>query len=252
MRVRGRGPRGRRLAGALLVAGIAAGCASSGGPAHRPAEAAELRRLAETLLARGRPEAAAALIEPVARRDGDPALSHLLGAALLRSGRPDEALPWLEAALARAPERAGSHHDRGRALDALGRSAEAWASYRRALELAPGRAAAANDFGFSLLAAGRLDDARREFERALALDPHLREARSNLALAWILAGHPERGLSVLEATRPPALARSDLGALAELAGRRELARALYREALALDPSLGLASRNLARLGEEPR
>jgi len=236
----------------VLLAAALAGCATPGGPGPTPEVVRDLGSLAGTLLARGRPEAAAALLEPVARRDGDPTLSHLLGAALLRSGRPERALDWLDAALARAPDLAAAHHDRGRALDALGRSPEAWESYRRALALAPARAAAANDLGFSLLAAGRLEEAGRELERALALDPRLEEARGNLALAWLLRGRPERALAVLGAGRPPAAARSDLGALAELAGRRALARALYREALALDPSHTPASRNLARLEEELR
>jgi tetratricopeptide (TPR) repeat protein len=76
------------------------------------------------------------------------------------TGRPDEALPWLEAAAAQRPEDRWGHFFRGNANLALGEYEEAERMYRHALELYPDHSSAHVGVIWSLLAAGREEDAR--------------------------------------------------------------------------------------------
>jgi len=56
------------------------------------------------------------------------------GRALRESGKPEQALERLDAAVALSPAHAGAHYARGEALRALGRDDEARAAYREAVD----------------------------------------------------------------------------------------------------------------------
>lgn len=126
-----------------------------------------------------------------------------LAVAVLKQGRPDEALPLLDDVLAQQPDDVEALGHRGMALNQLRRPAEAGPCFERLVQLAPTRAeawfhlaqtwqlvnqperavqaydgclalrpdhaASWSQRGTALRDLGRLDEAARSFERALAL-----------------------------------------------------------------------------------
>lgn len=124
----------------------------------------------------------------VDRNPDSPVARNNLGNALLARGRPEEAAAQLGAAVRLAPRDAGSRINHGMALAQLGRIEDALAEHQRAVALAPLSPVAANALGGTLLDAGRIDEARRQFEAALRLQPSYAEAHNNLGIALGQAG----------------------------------------------------------------
>ena len=137
----------------------------------------------------------------------------LLGAALLRQGKPEEALRHLREAVTREPEYAKGHEQLGEALLAAGRPEEAADSLRRALEIDPGFEAAQLKLGQLLLRLGREDEASAVLEAFIRQKPH----------------------------------REKLAQAAELhrTGKHAEAEAIYREILRVNPQNVTAIRLLA-------
>ncbi|HCF19551.1 MAG TPA: hypothetical protein DEV96_16280, partial [Rhodospirillum rubrum] len=155
--------------------------------------------------------------------------AHNLGRALLALDRPDEALPLLEAAVARAPGAIDPRADLAEALRRLDRPGDAAQLLRAVLADAPGRADLADALAGALLAAGAvdesvavlrasldkapthgagwvnlaaalietgaLDEATAAADRALALDPDDADAKVNRAFARCLADDYEQGFA---------------------------------------------------------
>jgi tetratricopeptide (TPR) repeat protein len=175
------------------------------------------------------------------------------GAMLLELGRAEEARAEFDSALALDPKYADALNNRGAALERLGRDQEAASAYRAATEADPEHAKAHSNLGTLAYRQGRADEARERFRRAHDLDPTLGAPALNL----LLVGGPdlERDelLSTLRATvdRLDAPRRVRARAYVALAGREaadgdfEAARALYLEALALDPDDYALLNNLA-------
>lgn len=151
-------------------------------------------------------EAEAVLRDTLAHRDDVPQARAILGQVLLAQSRAAEALPELDAALAKLPDDFAALGNRAQTLLALGRGGEALAAYEKLHARDPnhpalilnyggllaelGRAAeaekllaplAASDhpiaasanisLGVALISQGRHRDARAAFERAATLDP---------------------------------------------------------------------------------
>lgn len=137
----------------------------------------------------------------------------LLGAALLKQGRAQDALRHLREAVAREPEYAKGHEQLGEVLIALGRPEEAVDSLRRALEINPAFDAAQLRLGQLLLRLGREDEAGAVLEAFIRQKPH----------------------------------REKLAEAAELhrSGQYAEAEAIYREILRSDPENVTAIRLLA-------
>ena len=91
--------------------------------------------------------------------------SERLGWVLWFTGRADEALPWLRAAVALRPESSWTHFYLGNANLALRDYGEAERMYGRALELHPDHSSAQAGVIWSLLAAGRDEEARSHLRR---------------------------------------------------------------------------------------
>jgi Flp pilus assembly protein TadD len=126
------------------------------------------------------------------------------GAELLRQSLHDEALPWLEKAVAIDPE-----------------LARGWINY-----------------GVALRRAGELDAAERAYRRALELDPSATSVYQNLAALLQVQkrdaeAHELLALTARKGSRNP-FNYLALGDLALGHGRAEEARRFYRRALALD------------------
>lgn len=198
---------------------------------------------------------------------------HLLGLALARTQRPQEALAALDAAARLQPDNPYFHANRGQALGVLGRTAEARQAFERALalkadlapalqgqaraqmqlgelaaaeralteaaRLMPASASVQSDLGAVLERLGRPDEALAHFERATILNPNLGEAHHNRGVIQAAQGHLKEALASLEralALQPhnPAIHANRGNVLADL-GRTSEAMQSFDKALVLEP-----------------
>jgi len=104
---------------------------------------------------------------------------HLLGVARAQSGRMDQALADIEAALTIIPRDPEALLNRANVLKVLNRPQEALAGYEEALNVRPSWPQAENNRGTVLQALGRHDEALAAYDRALALEPDHVEALNN-------------------------------------------------------------------------
>jgi tetratricopeptide (TPR) repeat protein len=107
------------------------------------------------------------------------------GNAALKAGKPEEALPHYDKAIAKLPSDAGAHFDRGAALYALSRFEEAGEEFLRAT--AAGDAALKESAFFNLGNAffkkEKFKEAVDAYKRALGLRPDDQQAKWNLEIA---------------------------------------------------------------------
>jgi tetratricopeptide (TPR) repeat protein len=156
---------------------------------------------------------------------GQADVEYTLGQALLRAGRPADALPHLQRGfdagtrarvagydLAVALEATGDLPGAARVIDRItpapGDEAEVWLRigrlaaavkapevgerfFKRGAELAPGDAGARLQYGLNLLVLNRVDEAAREFDAAARLDPRNADALAHLAYCALALGRSE-------------------------------------------------------------
>lgn len=147
-----------------------------------PRDAYALRMLAMAWRQAGRPEQAeAALDRMMPILPPDPEL--LLEKARCRIDRDaaSEAVPYLEQAVALAPDHAQANSFLGIARRSTGDQAGALAAFQAALALDPRDVAALNGIGNDLLERERFDEAVVYYRRALELQPGFMKAHKNLA-----------------------------------------------------------------------
>ena len=137
-----------------------------------------------------------------------------MGRVLYDLQKPEEALPWLEKAVALGPTRANALNDLGNLLQELRRPEEAEDAYRRVLELEPGNADAHSNLGTALKERGLVDEAVDAYRRAVESDSEHSGAYFNL------------------------------GNLLKKEERFEEAASAYRQAVRIDPGKSDAHRNL--------
>jgi tetratricopeptide (TPR) repeat protein len=218
--------------------------------------------------------------------DGDPSAFdafHLLGAALVQLGRPEDALRAWDGAraiqpqhvevlknygvvlgrlgrfgdalqiydeiVALAPGYADAFYNRGIALGSLGRLGEALASYDRAIALAPGDANAFYNRGNVLQRLRRLEEALASYRRVLALHPGHVEALNNAGVTLRAMARLEEALASYDAALAIwpdyAEALNNRGIVLADLGRCEEALASYERAIALRPDAADAYHNRA-------
>jgi tetratricopeptide (TPR) repeat protein len=198
----------------------------------------ELAMTLHPLLGRG-DEALATLRMLLERFPDDGHLRFHVGATLVGTGRPAEALDELERARAAGEETAQLHSNLGVCLDQLGRSKESIAHYERALELDERTMLAHYNFGIALRGVGRLDEAFTHFQRAAELDPSFALAATQVA--YTLYQRKDWAALVPAAERAVALDPKNfnhhqyLGRGLEGLGRFAESRASYERAIALAP-----------------
>jgi tetratricopeptide (TPR) repeat protein len=156
---------------------------------------------------------------------GQADVEYTLGQALLRAGRPADALPHLQRGfdagtrarvagydLAVALEATGDLPGAARVIDRItpapGDEAEVWLRigrlaaavkapevgerfFKRGAELAPGDAGARLQYGLNLLVLNRVEEAAREFDAAARLDPRNADALAHLAYCALALGRSE-------------------------------------------------------------
>ena len=173
-----------------------------------------------------------------------------LGVTLGRRGQHEEAIAFLEAAVARKPQYAGFHNALGLSFAALGREEEAVRAFERALALEPEYAEYWYNLGVTLRSQGRLEAARRAYRAAARWNSLQLEARINLGEVCLTLGRYQDAAAAFEdALRlDPDNAKALFGGAVAHArsGDTGRARALGVALRQVDPSL--AERLQATLG----
>ncbi len=114
------------------------------------------------------------------------ALAHCyLGAALLDSGKTDQAAGHFRTALEIFPNYAYAYNYLGAVFIRKGNLDGAIAHFQRAAEILPGRAEFHNNLGISLLQKGRVDEAIAQLRTALEIQPDSAKGYDNLGTALL-------------------------------------------------------------------
>ena len=147
-----------------------------------------------------------------------PGALNLLGLAYFQSGKPDQAVPKLQAALALRPDLPGANYNLGTVLQQLERYREAVPQFERALALNPRDAEAYNNLASVLNALGRKPEAVANFEKAIALRPDYAPAHFNLAKLLLAEQENEKAAAHFKAAlaRGPERIEAYLGLVAAL------------------------------------
>ena len=188
----------------------------------------------------------------------DPYRAHLwvgLSAALVRAGRPQEAIEAAERAIALDQFNRAAHVNLGTARGELGDFAGQEREARRLLEFDPRSAEAFMNLGAARLGQDDLDGAREALLEASELDPNL--ARVEYYLSWIASRRGESEEALSRARRATEIDPGDdeawnrLGVALAGMGDREAARRAWERATSLRPENEQARRNLERLAGAP-
>ena len=172
-----------------------------------------------------------------------------VGTALVRLGRPEEALSHYREALRLDPNDAHVHNGLGAAMAALGRHEEAVRHHKAALAIDPDDVTIHSNLAVALTNLGRVDEAIAHGQEAVRLEGNDANAHNNLAIALLARKRlPEAVAHFTEALRlggNRADVHSNLGAALHDLGRLPDAVAHYEEALRLQPEMIPAHVNLA-------
>ena len=169
---------------------------------------------------------------------------------LYESGRLDDALRELRAALRLNPYQGECHYGLGMVFDAMGRNREAIRHFEQALELQGEDIELLNSVGVACMRASRLSEAEHYFQRAERLDSRDEASYSHrIALYTQLGDHDQAELMFYLAIQiDDGAARAYFNLAESLLDRRKADRAIWclEQVLRLDPSDGEVH---ARLGE---
>jgi Flp pilus assembly protein TadD len=184
-------------------------------------------------------EAVPALREAILMSPADATYRHALGVALWRLGRNEEAAQALGEASRQRPDDAASWVALGAALAALGRNREAVRALHQAIRHEGRHASAYSNLGAALWGLSRRADALQAFRRACQLEPRRAELHRNLARALAAGGRDAEARAALRTAiqlrrDDPAL-HLDLAELLFAGGSRAEARTALQQALVLDP-----------------
>jgi protein O-GlcNAc transferase len=107
---------------------------------------------------------------------------YLLGLALQKQDKQEEAIQIFENFLEKYPSHAEPYFILACLLDEQGRLAEAISHYKNAIELFPNFAEAHNNLGLAFKSLGRIEEAHACYSRALEIAPDSIDARLNLGV----------------------------------------------------------------------
>ncbi len=184
----------------------------------------------------------------VAKAPGKARPYNNFGAALMKSGHPEQALEQFQTALKIKPEYADAHYNLGYALSKLGNLEEGIYHLGQSLRIEPANPKALNNLGVALALQGRHKEAVNKFQAALKLKPKDADVHNNLGLALKNSGNPEDAvhhyIRALELDPRHADAHNNLGLALKDKGQIEAALHHFSRALELDPKFDQARRNL--------
>ena len=153
--------------------------------------------LGRALLAQQRPQDAIAPLEAAARQ-GDPIAETNLGIALDQSGRPADALVWLERAVTRQPPFEHAFYELGSRLVSMRRAKEAEGVVKRGLAINPNSVELSILLGDIFLKRADRDNAKLAFARALASQPNHPGALYGMGTVMMLEGEYARAVQRLQ------------------------------------------------------
>jgi tetratricopeptide (TPR) repeat protein len=165
---------------------------------------------------------------------GDPGAMAWLGEAFRGQGRPEEAIVWLDRAIAKVPSNARMHIVRGESLLTLGRYDESEQDLRTALFLEPGHRV---HLALARLARGVGEEEVALQEYSQALRPLVVAQQSDLVLYRRLSRPAPLPQVVWIGYRQDGEAAQEWGALLEQRGDSDTIQLVYAAALRLDPFL---------------
>ncbi len=131
----------------------------------------------------GRLHEAQQLCREILRNDAHPDALHLLGVIAYKGGRYEEAIEWIQEAIARNRQMPKFHNTLGVVLRAAGKLKEATAAYEQALLLNAEYAEAHHNMGNLFFSQGRYAAAVEKYNLAVSLDPQCIEAYNSMAIA---------------------------------------------------------------------
>jgi protein O-GlcNAc transferase len=147
-----------------------------------PDDYASYLDLGELKLSRLDLQGAVSVLQTAVRVDSKQSQGHnILGAALTRTGRGQEAIQQFETALQLDPGNINARYNLVFALAKSGQLAAAAGHMEKVVAAFPKDAGLHNLWGELLAQQGKNADAIAQFDQALALDPGLEAARSNRA-----------------------------------------------------------------------
>jgi len=172
-----------------------------------------------------------------------------LALELSKMGRQDEAISHWRRALLIEPNFVEAHYMLGITLAETGRADEALSHYRRALQIKPDYAEAHYNLGNALLIKGRQEEAISHWRRALQIKPEFAKAHNNLAISLAATGRQDEAIRhfrrVLQIDPDYAEAHYKVAGIFEAMGRQDEAISHYRLAVQLQPEHPAAINNLA-------
>jgi tetratricopeptide (TPR) repeat protein len=171
---------------------------------------------------------------------GEADYHYLLGEALLRLGRPREALPELTEAVRLHPQDAAYHDALGCALWHHRRFDEASTAFQEAIRLSPEHTAALSGLGGVLVEMGRPKQAIEALQRAIRIDGTDGRLYTNLAIAQWHVGVPDEALRsfarAAQLRAPSAAVQRNLAIALSARGEATAALAAFEKAVSLRPS----------------
>ena len=173
------------------------------------------------------------------------------GGALLQSGYPEQALPYLEEMLRRTPDNAKALFAVGRIHLQANRLPQAREALQRAVAIDPRLPEAWNELGGVELAANNPAEALKMYERALALGPDLPYALFNAAQTQAKLGNKAEAerlyRRLLEVDPKNGDGANSLGLLLAQEGHTDEARKLFEQAITVKRDDSSAINNLGVL-----
>ena len=208
--------------------------------AKAPRSPAVLHTLGRALLAQRRAHEAIEPLEAAARNEPNPVIETNVAIAYEQSGRPADALTWLERAVSRTPPFEHAFSQLGGLLLSLKRPADAETALKRGLAVAPNSVEMTVLLGGIYLARADRGDAKLAFARALVNAPSDPRALYGMGAALMLEGDFARAAQRLQqaAAQNPSdfQTRLSLGTCLLELGRWDEGLAALRIAIQLAPA----------------
>lgn len=180
---------------------------------------------------------------------------HFLGVSYAQAQQAEQALPWLQQAVALAPQDPALHYSLGNVLSDLRQHEAAAQAYQQATTLKPDWVAAHNNRGLALRELRRWDEALQAFDTALQAQPDYAVGHNNKGVTLVAQGRLEQALSSYQqalSLNPSYLdAHKNLASALDQLSQHEAAQSHWRQAVHLKPEdpaalLGWARNSLAR------